>query len=262
MTDTPSPGWTAIVLAGERPADDPVGRPLGPGPKALVEVGGRPMVTRVAETLLAVPGVSRVVVLAQDTEALFRALPAGCEVAESGAGIAASVKAVAGTEIAPWPVLVTTADHPLLRSATGARFLGAAEGADVAVGFVSRFAVLARHPTTRRTWLRMADGGWTGANLFALTGPAARPALDHWAAVERDRKRAWWLLLTFGPALAALALARRLTLAEGVERAGLRLGVVARAVPLGDPDAAIDVDRPADLRLAELILWARGECST
>lgn len=259
MTQTPAPGWTALVLAGERPDDDPVGRPFGPGPKALVTVGGRAMVTWVTGVLLSTPGVERVVVLAQDTDALAGALPPGCEVALSGSGIAESVAAVAGTAAAPWPVLVTTADHPLLTSATVQQFLARADGAAVAVGFVARRTVLARHPTTRRTWLRMADGGWTGANLFAVGGPDARPALDHWAGVERDRKRAWRLLLTFGPTLATLALARRLTLAEALRRAGQRLGLTARAVPLDYPDAAIDVDRPADRRLAELILWAREE---
>ena len=257
---TPPSDWTAIVLAGERPGGDPVGRPFGPGPKALVTVGGQPMVARVVETLLATPQVRSIVVLAQETGALSDALPAeGVRLVTSGAGIAASVARIAGSADAPWPVLVTTADHPLLTPATVAEFLSGVGDADVAVGFVSRTRVLARHPTTRRTWLRMRDDGWTGANLFALTGPRAGPALHHWAGVERDRKRAWRLIATFGPWLAARALGRTLTLSEALARAGERLGLTARAVALSDPDAAIDVDRPADRRLAELILWARGE---
>lgn len=252
--------WTALVLAGERPGDDPVGRPFGSGPKALVEVGGRPMVARVVDALRATPEVRSVVVLAQDTLVLADALPIeGVRLATSGAGIARSVSRIAGSAEAPWPVLVTTADHPLLTPATIAEFLAEVGDADVAVGFVSRTRVLARYPTTRRTWLRMRDDGWTGANLFALTGPRAMAALDHWAGVERDRKRAWRLIATFGPGLAVRALARTLTLLEALERAGTRLGVRARAVALTNPDAAIDVDRPADRRLAELILWARDE---
>lgn len=252
-------GWTAIVLAGERPGNDPMGRPFGPGPKALVEVGGRPMVSRVCETLLACSAIARVVVLAQDEAALASAFPDGCVVRPSGMGIASSVAAVAGGNDAPWPVLVTTADHPLLTPATVAEFLDGVGGADVAVGFVDRSRVLARHPTTRRTWLRMSDGGWTGANLFALTGPAARPALGHWAAVERDRKRAAALIASFGLWLAVSTLTRRLTLAQAIGRAGERLGLRAAAVALSDPDMAVDVDRPADRRLAELILWARED---
>lgn len=254
--------WTALVLAGERPVDDAVGRPLGPGPKALVSVGGRSMVARVVETLCATPRVGSVVVLAQDTGALADALPSGrVRLATSGTGIARSVADVAGSEQAPWPVLVTTADHPLLTPATVTEFLDGVGDSDVAVGFVSRSRVIARYPTTRRTWLPMRDDGWTGANLFALTGPRAQPALDHWTGVERDRKRAWRLIATFGPWLALRVLARTMPLSTALERAGARLGLVARAVALSDPDAAIDVDRPADRRLAELILVGRGERS-
>ena len=259
MTRAPDPRWTAIVLAGERPGDDPVGRPFGPGPKALVPVGGRPMVTRVCETLVACPDVAGVVVLAQDGAALVAALPAGCVVRPSGSGIAQSVAAVAGGTDAPWPVLVTTADHPLLTPAAVAEFLQGVGAADVAVGVVARARLLARHPTTRRTWLRMRDGGWTGANLFALTGPGALPALTHWTAVERDRKRAAALIASFGPWLALRTLARTLTLDEAVGRAGERLGLRAAVVALSDPDMGIDVDRPADRRLAELILWTRDD---
>ena len=261
MADPTPARWTALVLAGERPGDDPVGRPFGATPKALVTVVGRPMVARVVDTLLASPDVARVVVLAHDVAAIAAVLPAEVTVRESGSGIAASVRAVAGLADAPWPVLVTTADHPLLTPASVAEFLGGVGEADVAVGFAARARVLARHPTTRRTWLRMRDGGWTGANLFALAGPGAVPALNHWEGVERDRKHTWRLIATFGPALAARALVRRLTLAKALAAAGRRLGVRAIAVPLSDPDIAIDVDRPADLRLAELVLWAR-ECST
>ena len=258
MTDDPR--WTAIVLAGERPADDAVGRPFGPGPKALLPVGGQPMAARVVDSLRACPAIARVVVLAQDTAPLAAALAGrGVTLVESGVGIAGSVRAVAGGSAAPWPVLVTTADHPLLTPATVAEFLAGAGRADVAVGLVARATVLRRFPTTRRTWLPMRDGGWTGANLFALRSPAARPALDHWAGVERDRKRAWRLALTFGPRLAAAVLARRLDLADAVATAGERLGLRAVAVPLSDPDAAVDVDRPGDRRLAELVLWARGD---
>ena len=259
MTDSSSAGWTALVLAGERPSGDPVGRPFGSGPKALVELGGQPMVARVVKTLLACPRIARVAVLSQAGLGVDAALPAGVSWVESGAGIAASVAAAAGGPDAPWPVLVTTADHPLLTPATVAEFLAGAVGAQVGIGIVSRGTVLSRLPVTRRTWLRFRDGGWTGANLFALSGPAARPALDAWALVERDRKSAARLVTRFGPALALAALTRTIPIGEAVARAGERMGLVARAVALSDAGAAIDVDRPEDRRLAELILWARED---
>ena len=259
------PMWTALLLAGQRPGVDALAAAFGEERKALVRVGGEPMLSRVARTLLDCPEVARVVVLAQDAGALFAA--PGCEWlaseprvtgAASGGGIATSVAAVAGTAAAPWPVLVTTADHPLLTPAMVAAFVAGAGAADVAFGVVERRVVLAAHPDNRRTWLKFRGGAWSGANLFALRGAAAAPALALWSGVEKDRKSGWRLIWQLGPGLLAGAALRLLSLEAAVARLGHRLGLVARAVPLTFAEAAIDVDKPSDHALAEAILKARA----
>jgi hypothetical protein len=53
------------------------------------------------------------------------------------------------------------------------------------------------------------------------------------------------------------ALTRTIALPDALARAGLGLGLFARAVVLRDPEAAIDVDKPGDHELAERILWKR-----
>lgn len=248
MIEHPAPR-TALLLAGQRPGPD---RLAGQGLKALLPVAGRPMVARVAEKLLACPGIARVVVLAQDV-GVMAALPDDPRLSHlaSGAGIAASVAAAAD---GLYPILVTTADHVLLTPATVAAFLARAGGCDVAVGVVEQRVVRRRFPASRRTWLRFRGGAWTGANLFALNGPGAAPALAAWAEVERHRKKGWRLVARFGPVLLLRALTRTITLDAALARAGRRLGVTVRAVPLDDPLAAVDVDKPEDLALAEAVL--------
>ena len=256
--------WTALLLAGQRPGIDPFAAAMGVERKALVEVGGVPMLARVARTLLDCPEVSRVVVLAQDTAALtahpataWLATDARIGFATTGAGIAASIAAVGGSGAAPWPVLVTTADHPLLTPAMVAAFLRGAGTADVAFGVVERAVVLAAYPENRRTWLKFRGGAWSGANLFALRSERAQVALSLWAGVERDRKSGWRLILRLGPLLLAGALLRILSLEWAVARLGRNLGIEARAVALPFAEAAIDVDKVSDYRLAEQILAAR-----
>src|SRR4051794_36826142 len=108
--------WTAIVLAGRRPGEDGFAAAHGVAAKALIPVGGEPMLGRVARTLLASPSVRRIVILAQEAAALlagdlaWMANEPRIAVARAGDGISASVGRLAGTEAAPWPVLVTTAD--------------------------------------------------------------------------------------------------------------------------------------------------------
>lgn len=257
-------GWTALLLAGQRPGTDPLAAHFGETWKALVSVGGEPMVSRVARTLLASPSIERIVVLAQDPAALT-ARPDTAWLADeprlsfetSTGSISRSVAAAAG-ETAPWPVLVTTADHVLLTPAMVEEFVGAVGDADVAVALVERANLLGRYPENQRTWLRFRGGAYSGANLFALTGPRARAALELWAGVEQDRKKGWKLVAAFGPMLLLRALTRTITLAGGLKAAGRRLGLSARPVVLSQPEAAIDVDKPADHRLAEAILSARS----
>ena len=257
--------WTALLLAGQRPGVDALAAVFGETRKALIRVDGVPMLARVARTLLDSPGIARVVILAQDAVSLAEA--PGCEwlasesrigFAVSGGGIATSVLAVGGTPAAPWPILVTTADHPLLTPAMIAAFIAGAADTDVAVGVVEQHVVLAAYPTNKRTWLRFRGGAWSGANLFALQSDRARPALETWARVERDRKSGWRLIGQLGPLLLVGAALRLLTLDRAVARLGFKLGLKAHAVALPFAEAAIDVDKPSDHALAEQILKARA----
>jgi hypothetical protein len=124
------------------------------------------MLSRVARTLLASPGIERVVVLSQSPEALVDRPETKWLAAEprvrfrvSAGSISRSVADVAGSADAPWPVLVTTADHPLLTPDMVAAFVAGAGGADVAVALVERRTLLARYPGNRRTWLRVSGRG-------------------------------------------------------------------------------------------------------
>jgi hypothetical protein len=65
-------------------------------------------------------------------------------------------------------------------------------------------------------------------------------------------------MLSFGPLLALRALTRTITLEGALKRLEGRLGLAARAVVLPFADAAVDVDKPADLALAEAIFAQRA----
>jgi molybdopterin-guanine dinucleotide biosynthesis protein A len=259
-----SGAWTAVLLAGQRPGIDPLAAAFGQEWKALVPIDGEAMLSRVARTLLASPSIGGIVILAQRPDLLLTgdcawlATEPRVTTGRSGAGIASSVAAVAGDKNAPWPVLATTADHPLLTPEMVEAMIAGVGDADVAVGVVGRRLLLAAYPDNRRTWLTFADDGWTGANLFALRTPRAVLALGAWSAVEQDRKKALKLVWHFGAWLAIRAFTRTIGLAGAMRRAGHRLGFEARPVALPFAEAGIDVDKPGDHALAEKILKARG----
>ena len=102
-------------------------------------------------------------------------------------------------------------------------------------------------PTSKRTYLRFADGDWSGCNLFYLATGAASKAIDTWQGIEANRKRPWKIVAKLGPATLVDYARRRLTLAEGIERLGRRIGIEAQLVEAPSGLAAIDVDGRRDL---------------
>ena len=255
--------WTAIVLAGQRPGENGFAAAHGVAAKALIAVAGEAMLGRVARTLLACPSVERILVLAQEPEALMTGELAwlGEEprigAARAGEGISASIAAVTGDGAAPYPVLVTTADHALLTPQMVETFLAGTAGADAAFAAVERKTVERAGLETQRTWIKFSDGHFTGANLFALRTPAARRALDVWARVEKDRKKALKLLMFLGPMIFLRAFTRTISLGAATRKAGRGAGLALRAIRLPFAEAAIDVDKQEDLDLAERILAGR-----
>ncbi len=251
--------WTCIVLAGQRPGPDMLAQHFALERKALVPVRGEPMICHVVRTLHMSPHIGTIIILSQDAEHLRSAVDAagGAILVESQNSISLSIKAQAETLGFSSPLLVTTADHPLLTLEMIDEFVRHADG-DVAVAMVERQTMLKQFPDAQRTWLRFSDGAWSGANLFALTTQKSSFALELWADAEQDRKKAWRLFLHFGLFLAIRALTRTIGLHQAMERAGKRLGLDAQLVPMSDPVAAIDVDKLSDHVLAEKILTERA----
>jgi CTP:molybdopterin cytidylyltransferase MocA len=263
---TGSEPLAALVLAGRRGGPDPLASHAGVSHKALAPLGGAPMLLHVVRTLWATRGVGRLVVsidepaLLQDIDELGAAAADGrLLLHQSRQSPSASVLDAIERLVPDAPLLVTTADHPLLTREMVEHFLAAAGAsqADVVVAVVSEQTLRARFAQSRRTWIPLRGERVTGANLFLLRTPAARRAVAFWRRAESFRKRPWRMVSTFGPGLLASFLLRRLDLDAAFERASRTIGARVAALRMPFAECAIDVDRPADLELAGRILAAR-----
>lgn len=252
--------WTALLLAGSRPGVDPFAAANGTDLKALIPVGGVAMVARPAAALLAAEGIASVRVLTQAPERIAAVVPKDdrLTVKLSGATIAATLDSILADPATRFPLLVTTADHALLTPAMIAEFCDRAGAADLAIGVVERRALMARLPGSKRTWIGFRGGAYTGANFFAFGSARAGRAVALWRSVEQDRKKGWRLLAALGPAVLLGTGLKLLTLDAVLGRIGRRLGLTITKVELTDPIAAVDVDKPADLALAEQLIAERA----
>jgi GTP:adenosylcobinamide-phosphate guanylyltransferase len=252
--------WTAVVLAGSRPGRDPFAEQFGTDLKALIPVGGEPMVRRPVRALLESGAIGKIIVVAQQPERISAVVPAAgrISVRTSRGTIAKTILELLGDSSLQWPLLVTTADHALLDCATIEQFCNDASGADVAIGVVERTRLLERLPQTRRTWLKFRGGAYTGANLFALRSPKVAPAIHLWRSVEQDRKKSWRVVSVLGPAVLLCVALRLISLDSVLAQLGGKLGLTIKAIRLDNPLAGVDVDKAEDHALAEAILDGRA----
>ena len=252
--------YTAVVLAGSRPGRDPFADQFGSDLKALIPVGGEPMVLRPVRELLLSRSIGDVLVLAQAPDRIAAVLPkdARIQIATSGSSIAKTMLQLCEDPTIQWPLLITTADHALLDGATIEEFCNAAQDADVAIGVVEQSLLLQRFPHAKRTWLKFRGGAYTGANLFALRSPKVASAIELWAGGEQSRKKGWRLISLLGPTVLLGTLLRLFSIDQVLDRVGHRLGLVIKAVRLSNPLAGVDIDKIEDHALAEGVIEGRA----
>ena len=117
--------FTAVVLAGSRPGRDAFAEQFGTDLKALIPLGGEPMVRRPVGALLASGQIAKVLVLTQTPDRIAAILPddARIEVRTSKGTIAETMLGLLADSENEWPLLVTTADHSLRDAATVDEFI-------------------------------------------------------------------------------------------------------------------------------------------
>jgi GTP:adenosylcobinamide-phosphate guanylyltransferase len=159
----------------------------------------------------------------------------------------------------PTPLLITTADHPLLTTEMIDYFCteAAASVADVAVGMVAESAFRKHYPDSQRSFIPLRNDNYCGTNLFALLTPQGAAAARFWNRAGQFRKRPWRLISTFGLTNLLLLALRRLDLAGVLPRASRAIGARAAVVQMPFPECAIDVDTLNDLETVTQILTRR-----
>lgn len=250
-------------MAGSRGTTDPLATATGVANKALAPVGGVAMLERVLQTLRTSPWIERIVVCGLDP-AVTAGFVAGAEgpplehVRSDRTPSASAALAIRTLDLQP-PVLITTADHPLLSSATLDAFCerATAINADATFGLVPAGIVRAAFPGIRRTAFRFRDGGFCGCNLYALLSTKGYAALREWASVEVERKRPWRMLRILGYGTLVRFVLGQLSLADLTGVVFARTGLSIRPVLLTDPAAGFDIDTPEQRVVAEAYLAGR-----
>lgn len=259
--------YAGLVLAGRRAGGDPFAESQGVTHRALIPVGGVPMLLRVLQCLDASRDVANLAVnidhperLSDDPDLAGLAAEGRLAVHVSERSVSHSVaRSLDRIGLGNAPVLVTTADHALLTPAMVDHCTATADAseADLLVGLVSKRVIQAAWPETTRTYIPLRGDAWSGANLFVFRTREARRAAEFWMRAEQHRKRPWRLAGAIGFGALVRFVLGRLDVDEAFAYLSHTVGCRVAPLPLPFAEAAIDVDRPSDLELAERVLDAR-----
>ena len=246
---------SAIVLSGS----------LNKGPlresgqvdyEALLPMGSKVMVEYVVDALLLSRQIEQVVVVGPVAE--LRERLANPRVTVTGVAGDVMDNLAAGLKLLPGDrrVLIATSDVPLLTATVVDNFIelcGDMAG-DIYYPVIPKSALEKRFATTKRTYIKLKEGLFTGGNVFLLN-PAV---FDQCAPIGRKlfalRKSPVGLCQVIGFTFLLKYLLGLLTLENIREKASSLFAVRGEVIVSQSPEIGLDVDKPGDLKLVRSFL--------
>jgi 2-phospho-L-lactate guanylyltransferase (CobY/MobA/RfbA family) len=149
-------------------------------------------------------------------------------------------------------VLFVTSDIPWITPDIIEAFIvQAPRDVDVVYPIIPKQTAETRFPGTKRTYVRLKEGVFTGGNLFLARAEAVPRLKERAETLLAHRKSPVTLARDVGLGLLIRLLTGRLSAAQAETRVGGLLGITGRALIFPYAEAGVDVDKPEDLELAE-----------
>lgn len=224
--------------------------------EALITIAGRPMVQYVIDGLRQSSRVGRIVLVGPPEELRPRVQGTNLEFVPSQDHIIQNIVAAAKVLPPDEGALICSCDIPFIsgRIIDGLLDLFAQQDADLYYPIIERPRMDGLFPGTRRTYVHLREGTFTGGNIFLVnprvveaTAPKAMRFLDY-------RKNPVKLAGLLGWKFVFRLFMKALTLRELETKVSSLWGVRGAVVICPYPEVGLDVDKPSDLQLARTTL--------
>jgi len=238
----------AVVLAGTAEESE-LTRQAGVQNKSFIRLGGRPVLAYILEVLQQVPEISRIMVVGPvESLQAFREEYDFEIVAEEG-GIAQNIQAPFKQWQLTGPLLLVTGDVPLLTRDALEDFLQQCRPYDLDFYYpiIPREAVEQGYPGTKRTYVPLKEGVFTGGNIFVARAEKVLEALPQVEDFFRVRKSFVKMVAKLGFVFILKYITRRLVIEDLIQRFKVLFNVEAKAVITLHPEIGIDLDKISDL---------------
>ena len=153
-------------------------------------------------------------------------------------------------------VLVLSSDIPLITSEAIDDFFKECESkkAQVCYSVVSKEAIEEKFGNSRRTYVKLRDGAFTGGNVFLFDPKVVKNNIGLIEEAYEARKSPFKLARMMGLKFIFKFLFRQLTIEELEERISSLIKAEGKAVVTAYPEIGMDVDKNSDLELARKML--------
>lgn len=250
----------AVVLAGA-PADQEIAQKFSINWRAELPVAGKPMVQYIIDALKASSYVSDIHVIGNiQCDGVSGIIPPAGNMIDN---LMAGMKLYKDADY----ILLTTSDIPMVTSEALDDFIEKCKNrdADFYYPIISREDSLRRFPGMRRTYAKLAEGTFTGGNIFIIS---PKFMLDNAGLINnvlKARKNIFKLAniigigFLFRAVIAQTLYVKALKLADLEKTVGRILNGKVKAVRTPYAEIGADIDDPEQLEAMERLLASEGE---
>jgi len=257
------PSVVGVVTAGWNPGkEDPLAEYTHGGPKALVPIAGKPMITYVVNALAGSRYIRHIVIVALDPSSEVQ-FPVPVEYVPDAGDLLSNAEAGLQYALDHYPdldaMLLSGSDVPMITPAIVDAFVEEClrTDHDLYYSIIERSVMETRFPESRRSYVHLREGDFAGGDIILIRPGLIVSRRDLWQDLAGARKNALRQARLLGLWTLFKLATRRLSLAEAERRACRALNVRGRAIPFPYAEVGMDVDKPFQLEIARAELEAR-----
>lgn len=249
-------GYDAVVLAGARNTQLTAGE-LNANYEAMIEVRQRPLITYILQALTKAQRVERIIVVGPKKEEKNLIANGADLVVESKEDIVENIK-VGLRGLTQWGsnslhFLLISSDIPLVTPTALNDFINNCEEVkeDFSLYYpiISKERNLTAYPESKRTYVKLKDGIYTGGNLALLSSEVIENASELINKILVNRKNPLKMSRILGLKFIFKLFFGRLTISEVEDRVSELINNSCKAIITEYPELGFDIDKPEDLKL-------------
>jgi len=228
--------------------------------KGLLPVAGKPMVESVIDAIRVCETIAEVAVVVPTAEDLGPWVDKVDKLVVSNGPFFENIEAGVGAFRAKRPVLITTGDLPALDPRDVEEFLGKsiAEEANFSYPLISKEVLLDQFPGSKRTYIRLAQGEFTGGNMMMVNPCLVERNREIGQRLFDTRKSPLRMAQVIGFRFVLKLVLGRLEVADVEAKMGELLGGKGVAIYMEGASIGADVDKPIDIIVVEKVIYSKA----